>query len=200
MRVVNGGRTTHPWHTHGQDAIIIAIDGSPLQSSPAQGIDRSFRDFTVQVHPGTSYDYLFNWTGEDLGWDIYGTPGAPGHDGSDHSCNGISLSVCLADNDPSDCGSPGFDAVTREYCPDHGKAIPVILPTLQTIGIGGFWSGSAYMGQEGALPPGEGGLNLNSGYHIMWHSHNAREQVNNDEPPGGMTTMMVVEPPGTTIP
>jgi hypothetical protein len=31
----------------------------------------------------------------------------------------------------------------------------------------------------------------------MWHSHNEREMVNNDVFPGGMMTMLVIEPPGT---
>ena len=32
----------------------------------------------------------------------------------------------------------------------------------------------------------------------MWHSHNEKEITNYDIFPGGMMTMLVVEPPGTT--
>ena len=55
------------------------------------------------------------------------------------------------------------------------------------------------MGAAGALPPGEGGLNPNSGYTFMWHSHTEKELTNNDIFPGGMLTMLIVEPPGTVI-
>jgi hypothetical protein len=34
----------------------------------------------------------------------------------------------------------------------------------------------------------------------MWHSHNELELTNNDIFPGGMFTMLVVEPPGVAIP
>ena len=86
-----------------------------------------------------------------------------------------------------------------EYAPDHGKPMPVILPELQEMTFGGFYSGSPFLGAFGDLPPGEGGLNLNAGLYFMWHSHNEKELVNQDIFPGGMMTMMIVEPPGTPI-
>ena len=55
-------------------------------------------------------------------------------------------------------------------------------------------------GARRALPPGEGGLNPNNGYFFMWHSHAEKELTNFDIFPGGMLSMMVVEPPGTPIP
>jgi len=50
------------------------------------------------------------------------------------------------------------------------------------------------------LPPGEGGMNPNSGYAFMWHSHNEKEMVNNDIFPGGMMTQVIVLPPSATHP
>jgi hypothetical protein len=123
-----------------------------------------------------------------MGWDIYGT----GVD-YEHSCNGISV------NDPSPA-SAGFDPGTQEYCPDHGKDLPVFLPEKQNLAFGGFWSGSPFMGDVAPLPPGEGGLNPFGGFFFMWHSHAEKELANFDIFPGGMLTMMVVEPPGTPIP
>ncbi len=55
------------------------------------------------------------------------------------------------------------------------------------------------MGDLGNLPPGEGGLNPYGGYFFMWHSHTEKELTNYDIFPGGMLSMMVVEPPGTPI-
>lgn len=83
---------------------------------------------------------------------------------------------------------------------DHGKAIPVFLPEAQDLTFGGFWSGSPYLGAMGALPPGEGGLNVNGGFFFMWHSHTEKELTNFDIFPGGMMTMLIVEPPGVIIP
>jgi hypothetical protein len=76
----------------------------------------------------------------------------------------------------------------------------VILPALQELTFGGFYSGSPFLSASGSLPPGEGGLNINGGLFYMWHSHNELEIVNNDIFPGGMITMMIVEPPGVPIP
>jgi hypothetical protein len=52
----------------------------------------------------------------------------------------------------------------------------------------------------GTFPPGFTSLNVNAGYFHMWHSHNEREIVNNDIFPGGMMTMLIIEPPGVPIP
>ena len=187
MRLVGGDQGQHPFHYHGNNADIIARDGRLLDHSRSQ--------FTTLSVPGETVDQIFQWTGEKLGWDIYGTlaDGMPSH-----PCNGVALTPgCEA---AGTCGSDGFDPVTHEYCPDHGKAFPVVLPELQNLAFGGWWSGSPYMGTGGDLPPGEGGLNPYSGYFFMWHSHAEKELTNWDIFPGGMMSMMVVEPPGTPIP
>jgi hypothetical protein len=61
------------------------------------------------------------------------------------------------------------------------------------------WSGSPFLGAMGSLPPGEGGFNVTAGYFYMWHSHKEKEMVNNDIFPGGMMTMLIIEPPGVPI-
>lgn len=86
-----------------------------------------------------------------------------------------------------------------EYAPDHGKPLPVNLPETQDLTFGGFYSGSPFLGAFGLLPPGEGGLNANGGLFFMWHSHTERELVNFDIFPGGLMTMLIIEPPGVPI-
>ena len=157
-----------------------------LSSAPGAGPDLGTPDFTITPVPGATIDALFAWTGEKLNWDIFGDPNDPEFA---HQCNGM-------DTDPS----PGFDATTHEYCPDHGKPVPVVLPGLQDMTFGGWWSGSPFLGHFGDLPPGEGGLNLNAGLFFMWHSHNEKELTNFDIFPGGMLTFVIIEPPGTPIP
>jgi FtsP/CotA-like multicopper oxidase with cupredoxin domain len=180
MRVINAGRDLHPLHTHGNNVWVLARDGRMLESAPGAGPDLAFSDFTVRTVPGETYDAIFEWTGKGLGWDIYGT--GPEYA---HGCT-------------PDAG--GLDAVTREYCADHGKPFPVVLPTLQSVTIGPHYSASPYLGQFGTFPPGFTSLNANAGYFHMWHSHNEREIVNNDIFPGGMMTMVIIEPPGVAIP
>lgn len=187
MRVIGASRHTHPFHPHGNHFTQIARDGRLLESTPGLGPDRARGDFTLQTLPGATYDLIWEWTGEKLGWDIYGTP-AEG--GTAHTCN-----------DGPDADE--FDDVTHEYCPDHGISladIGIVLPENQDLTFGGFYSGSPFLGVLADLPPGEGGLNVNGGLFFMFHSHNEKEQVNNDIFPGGMTTMMIVEPPGVPIP
>jgi FtsP/CotA-like multicopper oxidase with cupredoxin domain len=95
--------------------------------------------------------------------------------------------------------APGDPMEPNEDPADHGKPIPVELPGLNSLTFGGFYSGSPYLGGMGTLPPGEGGLNPNAGFAYMWHSHTEREIINNDVFPGGMLTMLLIEPPSVDI-
>ena len=188
MRVVSAGRDPHPFHHHGNHALIVGQNGRMPESAPGQGPDLGYEVFTMQSIPGQTYDAIFGWTGENMGWDIYGTPadGMP-----DHEC---------VDGDLDGYGDVWAGSTwEHEWCADHDLPLPVTLPENLDLAFGGFWSGSPFMGAAGALPPGEGGLNPNSGYTFMWHSHTEKELTNNDIFPGGMLTMLIVEPPGTVI-
>ena len=78
MRVVQAGHDPHPFHTHGNNFRVIARDGRLLESDPGAGANLGESDFTITVTPGGTADALFTWTGENLGWDIYGhEPGDP---------------------------------------------------------------------------------------------------------------------------
>ena len=92
MRVIGAGRDAHPFHHHGNHAKVIARDGRFLstagQTGGAVGADLMYQVFTIPSSPGSTYDAIFTWTGEKLGWDIYGhAPGdplAPGEYAPDH--------------------------------------------------------------------------------------------------------------------
>uniref|UniRef100_A0A831XF18 Multicopper oxidase family protein n=1 Tax=Geobacter metallireducens TaxID=28232 RepID=A0A831XF18_GEOME len=168
MRMIGGGRDPHPYHTHGNHHRVIAREGRLLSSAPGSGADLGELAFTTTVIPGSTADAIFTWTGEKLGWDMYG-----------HA--------------PGDPLQPG------EYAPDHGKPFPVVLPGVQELTFGQFYSGSPFLGAMGALPPGEGGFNPNGGFLFMWHSHAEKEIVNNDIFPGGMLTMMLIEHPSMML-
>ncbi len=181
MRVIGGGHDMHPFHHHGQHARVIAVDGFPLQTAASAHFDLSHEVFTIQSLPGQTVDAILRWTGKDLGWDIYGHKAGDG-------------STCT----PS--GPEHLDPTTHEYCDDHRKPLPVVLPEALALANGPFYSGSPFLGQVGLMPPGDGGLNPNAGYTYMWHSHAEKEITNFDVFPGGMMTMLIVEPPGTPIP
>jgi FtsP/CotA-like multicopper oxidase with cupredoxin domain len=192
MRVVGGGRDMHPFHHHGNHARVIAVDGFLKQSATPptpDAIDLSYEVFTIQSLPGQTVDAIFSWTGKDLGWDIYGDPADPQYA---HACVPNAAGLAGA--------GPGFEksADKLEYCPDHGKPIPVSMPEQLSLAFGGFWAG-AYLGSTALLPPGEGGLNPNAGYTYMWHSHTEKEITNYDVFPGGMMTMLIIEPMGVPI-
>ena len=192
MRVIGGGHDLHPFHHHGNHARVIAVDGHLRQSATGGPLDLSNEVFTIQSVPGQTVDAIFTWTGKDLGWDIYG-------DEATHALvfPGVTPPSCdpLA---PRDAG--GLDTRTREYCADHGKKIPVVLPDLLSTDFGGFWSGSPYLGVLSLLPPGQGGLNPDAGYTYMWHSHTEKEITNFDIFPGGMMTMLVIVPTTVILP
>jgi FtsP/CotA-like multicopper oxidase with cupredoxin domain len=71
-RVVGAGRDPHPFHFHGNHVRVLAQDGHMLvaQSDPSQLAGPWL--YTVPSTPGSTFDALFQWTGQGLGWDIYG--------------------------------------------------------------------------------------------------------------------------------
>ena len=195
LRVVGAGRELHPFHTHGNHARVLARDGRILLSKADGTKLAGPLLFTIPSVPGGTVDAIFEWTGKDLGWDMYGTvaDGQLPHVCSDTTGDGYSD---LPTNVPPAAGDIAYYG---EWCADHDREIPVTLPSLSSLAFGGFYSGSPYMGAGGSLPPGEGGLNPDAGFSYMWHSHNERELVNNDVFPGGMMTMLIIEAPSVVI-
>jgi hypothetical protein len=173
MRIVGAGRDLHPFHHHGNFATLIARDGRLLESAPGAG-EPGFPDLATS-----------DFTQQVL-------PGSTMDAIFEWTGKGLGWDIY---------GHAAGDPLQPdEYAPDHGKPFPVTLPELQDLTFGGHWSGSPFLGQFGPLPPGEGGLNPNGGFFMMWHSHTEKELVNNDVFPGGMMTMLVIEPPGVPIP
>jgi FtsP/CotA-like multicopper oxidase with cupredoxin domain len=201
MRMIGAGQGQHPFHFHGNTADQIARDGRLLAHPRSK--------FTTLSVPGETVDQIFTWTGRQLGWDLYGPVNTActdadhdmATDGSDpqETCHDADC-IDTVNNETGVAVPDGFDDVNWEYCPDHGEAIPVSLPEAQNMAFGGWWSGSPYLGDVQPLPPGEGGLNPFGGYFFMWHSHAEKELTNFDIFPGGMLSMMVVEPPYVAIP
>jgi FtsP/CotA-like multicopper oxidase with cupredoxin domain len=165
MRIIGAGRQAHPFHAHGNQHNQIARDGRLMESAPGQGPDMQESVFTSNVNPGMTIDARFTWTGNGLGWDIYGhAPGDP--------CQPY-----------EDCSPTGY----------HGVPAPVALPSVQATTNGIFWNGGLYLGLSEPLPPGEGGYNPTAAYFYMWHSHAEKELTSNNIFPGGMLTFGVIE-------
>jgi len=89
VRLIGAGRDPHPMHLHGADFAAIAVDGRTLESAPGQGADLQWEANTIRVLPGQTVDVTWTWTGQGLGWDIYGhvagDPLEPGEDPTDHA-------------------------------------------------------------------------------------------------------------------
>ncbi len=190
LRVINAGRNQHPLHLHGNHFDQIARDANLIGVRDTNGDVSELRpvtDYTYGAVQGGTSDLIFHWTGEGLGWDMYGT--GPGFE---HSCDPATDD--LQNNITHESVPDGYHDDSWESCADHGKELPVVLPENLDLAFGGFWGGSPYIGVSGALPVGEGGLNPAGGMVFMWHSHSERELTNNDIYPGGMLTMMLVVP------
>jgi hypothetical protein len=181
LRIVGATRDLHPHHLHGNHHQVIARDGRLLESAPGAGPNLREFAFTTTVGPGQTFDALFTWTGENLGWDIYGHSGSAGEIGQDCVDGGVPLEI-------------------NEALEDHCKPFPVILPDNKDLLFGPLYTGSPFLGSTGTLPPGEGGFNPNSGLPFMWHSHNEKELTSNNIFPGGMLTFCIIEHPSTPIP
>lgn len=72
LRIVGAGRELHPFHTHGNHVRVLAQDGHMLVSETDPNSLAGPYLFTVPSYPGSTVDAVFEWTGKDLGWDIYG--------------------------------------------------------------------------------------------------------------------------------
>ena len=183
VRNSNAGSDSHPMHYHGENLTFVGRDGRML-SSDGLVADLGRSDNTINSAPKQTIDALWTWTGKDLNWDIYG------HD---------TAHVCV-DGDGDGFGDVSAGSTyEHEYCADHGKAFPVQLPGVGELTLGGWWSGSPFLGDVGDLPPGEGGLNPFGGYFLVWHSHNEKELTTFNIFPGGTLGAVVVLPPDVTI-
>jgi hypothetical protein len=197
LRCIGAGLDSHPMHLHGNNFDTIAEDGRLLSSAQGAGADLAWKGVTRRFLPGKTTDVVWTWTGEEIGWDIYG------HDPS--------LTYSRSDINPSWTGNicdqyvPGdtttyFDPYTWEYCPDHGIAFPVVIPPRDSLTFGPLYSGSPFLGAGGDLPQGHSGLNAGGGFFYMWHSHTEKELTSDDIWPGGLVSFMIVEHPAVSIP
>ncbi|MGB8694388.1 MAG: multicopper oxidase domain-containing protein, partial [Steroidobacteraceae bacterium] len=73
MRVIGQGRWQHPFHFHGNHARVLARDASMLLSQTNAANLAGPLLFTIATVPGQTVDAIFNWTGQGLNWDVYGT-------------------------------------------------------------------------------------------------------------------------------
>jgi FtsP/CotA-like multicopper oxidase with cupredoxin domain len=193
MRNIGHGRWQHPFHFHGNHARMLARDGNLLLSATDPTKLAGPLLFTLPTLPGQTADLLYSWTGQGLNWDVYGTQA--------HICNGVTVAQA-AHPSPAQLLSlkdhGGFDPITKEYCLDHGKGIPVIPPDPNIVANGQWYGGTPYLGLSNfdptKLAPGTLNQNPNAGYAFMWHSHNEREITTNDVFPGGMMMMLIIDP------
>jgi FtsP/CotA-like multicopper oxidase with cupredoxin domain len=210
LRIIGQGRLQHPFHEHANHVRVLARDGQMLLN--ANGSLSGPLLFTTTTSPGQAIDALFQYTGKNLNWDIYG-----------HG-DGIPLSGGDVFN-PANCDANGYytlnDAPSAnnfyEWCADHNKALeakpfgnvasggPVTLPDPNVLVNGAWYSGSPYFGPDanarsvGPTPIPPFGTIANdpgaeAGFAFMWHSHNEREITTNNVFPGGLMTMMLVDP------
>jgi FtsP/CotA-like multicopper oxidase with cupredoxin domain len=194
MRVVGAGRDPHPLHPHGNHVRVLARDGRLLvaEADPATKLAGP-AIYTISSVPGGTIDAIFEWTGKNLGWDMYGhEAGGACFDQVDNRTG-----LPTASTHPYTPGDGYADADVGgvylwEWCADHGKPLPVELPALSALAFGGFYSGSPFLGQLDSLPPGEGGLNPWGAFTYVWHSHSESELLNNDLFPGGILTIMAI--------
>ncbi len=194
VRAINAGQDSHPFHFHGENLRFIARDGRVLSSDGGISADLGRSDNTLNSAPKQTVDMIWTWSGKDLNWDIYG-PVTSCTDADHNMEDDNNPGVVCNDNVLVDEDGDGFDDFNHQYIADHGKPLPVTLPGVQDLTLGGWWSGSPFLGDTGGLPPGEGGLNPFGGYFLVWHSHAEKELTTFDIFPGGSLSSVVVLPP-----
>jgi FtsP/CotA-like multicopper oxidase with cupredoxin domain len=127
--------------------------------------------------------------GADLSYLVFTVPSYPGETtDAVFTWTGAGLGWDMYGHGPSDALAPYEDPA------DHGKPFPVVLPSDKDATYGDWYGGSPFLGVKASLPPGLGILDPSGGYIYMWHSHAEKEIVNNNAFPGGMLTMLLIEP------
>ncbi len=191
MRMIGQGRWQHPFHFHGNHARVLARDGNLLVSAVDGTSLAGPLLFTTPTVSGQTQDQLFTWTGKGLNWDVYNH-----HPGDGSTCTPD------ASGYNSVVGSPNYG----EWCADHLKPIPVTPPDPTIVAIGQWYGGTPYLGIQNSggftntnEPPGTLNQNPQAGYAYMWHSHNEREITTNEVFPGGMMSMLLIDPPSWFI-
>jgi len=173
FRMVTLDRDMHPFHHHGNHATVVGHNGVPLRSVPTSTTsDLAVDRFTQSIFPGETYDALYTWTGEDLGWDIYGHP--------------------VLDNPPGTLRP-------NESLLGHNAPLPVVVAPQandpnQSLVFGELYSGSPFLGPKGELPVGHTSFNAMGEHYMMFHSHHEHELQNGDEGPGGLMTHIMIKP------
>jgi len=88
VRSTGAGVELHPFHYHGNNIEVIAVDGRLVSSAPGAGADLAWQVTTRRSVPGQTADVMWTWNARDLGWDIYGhnvtDPMQPGEWEDDH--------------------------------------------------------------------------------------------------------------------
>jgi manganese oxidase len=212
LRMVNGGTDMHPLHHHGNNSWAIARDGRLLSTQATvpgvpptptdAGPNLAVSDFTIQTVPGQTYDAIWSWNGKGIGWDVFGATCDAGQPVSPANCrfgkfNAAGVQTAAAAAIPG--GGGALFKSTQSPITDMYKPIPVTLPSELELAYGEFYSGSPYLGDFGLRPVGAGAANTTGAYFHIFHSHNERELVNGGVFPGGMMTMLVIEPFNITI-
>jgi hypothetical protein len=170
-RIIGGGRDGHPHHAHGNHHFIIARDAMPLESVPGSGvIDMAQPVFTTAIQPGETADAIMEWTGANMGWDIYGHAADvdnipvntfPGPGDTDWNGNGI-IDAGDTDNPPlgfSTGEPPGVEDVDLNGNGLFDLADIDVTPANTFPGIEDIdWNGNGIVDPCPAAVPGEDAL------------------------------------------
>lgn len=218
IRIVGQGRLQHPFHEHANHVRVLARDGN-LILSQTPGSTRLAGPllFTTTTTPGLALDAIFQYSGKNLNWDIYGHTSDTPVAGTLEGGGGAPCVPDAAGFYTTGSGAPTTAPNYYEWCADHRKPLeskpfgdvgsggPVTLPDPNILTNGAWYSGSPYLGPDangrsvGPTPIPPFGTIANdpgaeAGFAYMWHSHNEREITTNNIFPGGMMTMMLVDP------
>lgn len=194
LRMVNMGRDLHPFHHHGNNTWTVARDGRVLKRPGSTNADLAQNDFTLRMIPGQTVDAVYRWSGAGLNWDMYGDTCNLAQPVSSTNCRAGKYTAAGVQIAP-----PVAGFVPTQKPSDFYKPLPVRLPAELELTYGEMFSGSPYLGSPGARPVGAGLANTSGGYFHMMHSHNEKEIVNDGVFPGGMMTMVLIQPPTVPI-
>ena len=219
LRIIGQGRWQHPFHEHGNHVRILGRDGNLILSQTDPNSLAGPLLFTTTTTPGVAMDGIFYWTGKGLNWDAYAHNPASQDPSAKLPCtpdaNGYNTGAPTAINYYEWCQDHNKPVQAAPFG-DVPAGGPTTLPDPNLFTNGAWYGGSPYLGPNATLratgcgagsPAGSCGASgstppsgtianspsTEAGFAFMWHSHNEREITTNNNFPGSMLMMMLVD-------
>ncbi len=195
--------TYHPryWLLNGRGFPDTIADNfaSWLPSQP-YGALALIQPYDASVHPFPALEHFVNVGTEDYPFHPHGqnglVVGRDGHPMEGSAGQDLSMEKFAINIGPGQTWDVLFKWYDAEGYTANPSNFPVTIPDIANQTMGMFYSGSPFLGQKGALLPGQSTLNQCGEYYIISHNHALFQLDAWGQTMSGPITYLRIDPPG----